>query len=127
MKLTNEKVAKALGWESLMSPRAKGRLECYWQRSRSKAGLPPSNNPAKWTDEHFGPPHFTTSLDAIVSEIEARGLNWEVLMFSGGHGFWGKVYKWDRGSDSLISQDAKTAPLALCSALLSYLKESPNG
>ncbi len=61
---------------------------------------------------------FTTSLDAIVGEIRRRELNYSVSQRSKeataaiGH------------IDNCKYEAAPTAPLALCAALMAYLKES---
>lgn len=93
-KLTDESVAKALGWLSL-----KGYPK--WQM-RAPDG------------EIRNCPNFTTSLDAIVAEIEARGLDWCLSEnFSDSCG----------ASVELSSAKEKTPALALCAALMAYLKK----
>jgi hypothetical protein len=104
-KLTDQQVAKALGWKPY-HPRHKHN-EQYWgnglygDRSR----------------ENYGPPAFTTSLDAIVGEIEARGLDGYVLNRG--------VKTWQAFFHGKKIYDANTAPLALCAALLAFIKEKP--
>ncbi len=95
MKLTDEKVAKALGWKK--------------KRHRSNSG-------ARWFVDWFKGerfecsgddlPAFTTSLDAIVGEIEARGL---AFMLSGPHNFIksGPSYRVVLGEEDQV---APTAP-----------------
>lgn len=90
--LTDEKVAKALGLKAGKKTYKPGKF-LAWKP------LP------KWT----------TSLDAIVAEIEALGLEWE----TGGS-------KNRHPHNSIVEHhiaDGETAPLALCAALLAYLKE----
>lgn len=86
MKLTDEVVAKALGYQF-------GNLQ-----------------------------PFTTSLDSIVEEIEARGLWWDVQgaqdnMPSKSSQYWAYVH-------TNKEHIGATAPLALCAALLQFIKES---
>jgi len=120
VKLSDEKVAEALGWKSL-APRSKGKLEVYWQRSPALL----IRGKISGTDEHFGPPAFTTSLDAIVAEIKARGLLFAVANQGGSpNKFHAKVGK--RSGEPTHEYDA-SAPLALCAALLQFLKESNRG
>ena len=99
--LTDESVAKALGWLSL-----KGYPK--WQM-RAPDG------------EIRNCPNFTTSLDAIVAEIEERGLFWSVDHEPN------PDLKSIQGDSKAVVQrygaHGKTAPLALCAALLTYLKE----
>jgi hypothetical protein len=109
MKLTDAQVAKALGWKKGKSP--------------LNAKVP------VWTESQGGGycfelPAWTTSLNAIVGEIEARELKFMI-------GPCIKSGYWARVRDEVVSigsgNDAKkpglTAPLALCAALLAYLKE----
>lgn len=109
--LTNEKVARALGY--YVSKNAHGTLTV--KPPHKKYPDLPSTQQAKKL------PAFTTSLDAIVAEIEARGLYWECGKPKGGYWAW-------VGSDRDLRQQFNndTAPLAICAALLAYLKESKN-
>jgi len=112
-KITDESVAEALGWKQFDDGH-RGRW-CSHPRHKNKAiGVWP------W-------PAFTTSLDAIVSEIEARGLTkglgdgWSVN--SGYNGKLGAGYRAYLANGNYTGW-ADTAPLALCQALLNYLRES---
>ena len=106
MKLTNESVAKALGW---------------------KRSLPRDHARGVWGDAGglfiaCTTPNFTTSLDAIATEIEARGLYWIVArQFEGTD--WASIRA--KGMATIIEVTDATAPLALCAALLAYLKRNP--
>lgn len=106
MKLTDEKVAQALGWFKMRQGNAYG-----WGSVNTGMEL------------HKTVPAFTTSLDAIVAEIEARGLGWrmEAEIFDE------KVFDAsvvDLGTGLEYKGINKTtASLALCDALLKYLKE----
>lgn len=112
MKMTDESVAKALGWKS-----QRQRTVLRWWKPGEDQSF----------DASYGLPRFTTSLDAIVAEIEARGLQWEAHNTMIGKGqAWAAVAKegyWDDTKTKDIEAD--TAPLALCAALLAYLKEKP--
>ena len=93
-RLSDEIVAKALGWHYE-----------FW-------GCP-------------GLPEWTTSLDAIVVEIEARGLRWSISrQMNHGDGFVAQVFSKETHPHEKFSTSplSKTAPLALCAALLAYLK-----
>lgn len=102
MKLTDEKVAKALGWTY------DGTWSYPWKRPTT-------------TQRQFRPPHFTTSLDAIVAEVEARGLEWGVCNggSTGGTAAVGKP-----GAPLPSNALGETPALALCAALLAFLKET---
>ena len=114
MKLTDAKVAKALGWKRYRTPTKK----MCWKKP-----------PFRW-HTHFWIeklPAFTTSLEIIVGEIEAhqpqkgyRG--WDVKFCVPGS----RCEREPFYRASVFSRpdfEASTAPLALCSALLAYLKE----
>ena len=117
MKLTDAKVAKALGWKLI--PKA------YWKKSRLSPikGTCYLMKNGMITSPGCGIPPFTTSLDAIVAEIEARGFHFAVAV--------------DRSPETRSIQGdcraivmgycgwSKTVPLALCAALLAYIKETP--
>lgn len=84
-------------------------------------------NPARPRDEFFTHitdlPHFTTSLDAIVAEIEMRRLWWLVSHSEPNRGdFYAQVEGKLVGTPRGLA-NAKTAPLALCASLLAYLKD----
>lgn len=68
-------------------------------------------------------PNYTTSLDAIVAEIEALKL-WHKsgrgIVIGGGPRNKQAYYAQIHGADPVY---AETQPLALCAALLAYLKE----
>lgn len=109
-KLTDEDVAKALGWK--YEGAGKGNPPVWWK------GVPP-----ELAHRGIKPPPFTTSLDSIVAEIEARQLGWGVMFANSNSLYEGQV-------ESLIIGGPRTqgggitAPLALCHALLAYLKET---
>jgi hypothetical protein len=104
-KLTDEIMAKALGWESKRIGRKRS-----WRR----------NQDFSWTIGE-PPPPFTTSLDAIVAEIDARNLWFKLESVTSG--------RKDCFHEACVYKDTgyrgDTAPLALCHALLAYLKEKP--
>ena len=115
-KLTNEIVAKALGWKNLGS-------------RKIGSVIKPITHKGWWypNGDFFSyatPPPFTTSLDAIVAEIEAREVTWLVENGLGIEGDGGPHY-YAEVQGNHCSARADTAPLALCQALLSYLKEKP--
>ncbi len=70
-------------------------------------------------------PAFTTSLDAIVGEIERRGIDYSVNKI-GSNAEASLGIDGEGESQCWMIQDTKgqTAPLALCAALIQYLKES---
>lgn len=110
-KLTDEQVAIELGWKW----QARMPARKFWKAPQAS----PHHSRDYW------PPSYTTSLDAIVAEIEARGLVWYVERFfvpPSKYYFQAIVEK--QGAPRL-PQSADTAPLALCEALLAYLKEKP--
>ncbi len=104
MKLTDEKVAKALGWKLLDS---KGHL---WKMDGVRGS-------------RHGVPKYTTDLNFIVAEVENKPkMRWELHRLST------TTYTasvWEQGKRFTPYQQAPTAPLALCAALLAYLKEHP--
>ena len=113
-KLTDEVVAKALGWKNLGSRKIGSVIE-------------PITHKGWWypNGDFFSyatPPPFTTSLDAIVAEIEARGLYWIVARQFGGE-YWASIRT--KGAIKVVEKEGQTAPLALCQAILSYPKEKP--
>ncbi len=108
MKLTDQKVAKALGW----AHPEKENTWAYWMRPDGapfgKEDLPP----------------WTTSLNAITAEYYARKIRFNVA--------WDPTGAWAEadGSKRHFCVREDTAPLdqaalALCAALLAYLKEHP--
>lgn len=107
--LTDEIVAKALGWSPCKEKPLRGYPKCkHWNRpgiANTCASLP----------------KFTTKIDAIVAEIEARGLIWQV-----GQGT--SEARADVSAPVAVSPSyfgaGKTASLALCHALLNFLKDS---
>lgn len=107
MKLTDESVAKALGWKRYPNIGTGGDL---W-----------SNEAGERVWDDYTPPRFTTSLDAIVAEIEARGLHWERRRFITGT----SVVVGNAKAERLVLEEDSTAS-ALCAALLAYLKEPKN-
>lgn len=111
MKLNDEAVARSLGWTHKEPCSGK---RCLWSPPPAPKGL---NEPRKL-------PAFTTSLDAIVAEIEARELLPALMKWPSGK-WTACLYK----KSVRVSDDHwdKAAPLALCAALLAYLKEQPKG
>ena len=63
-------------------------------------------------------PAFTTSLDAITREIEARGLDWLVQTDDSGegHGYFAEIV------NANTTSTGKTAALALATALVEFLE-----
>lgn len=114
MKLTDERVAKALGWK----PPEKGQAWRYWESPDGKKVVHGQDLPA-----------YTTSLDAIVAEIEARKdskgrvLGWGIAFHPHSSGDNSeRTHAWVYYGAYSGLED--TGPLALCAALLSYLKEA---
>ncbi len=109
MKLTDQKVAKALGWVHKYP--CSGR-KCEWRKPGS-VGL------------HKMPP-FTTSLDAIVAEIEARELYWSVVKSWDGESYQASVARKQTTilCSRLAPHGVESPALALCAALLHFLKDS---
>lgn len=62
-------------------------------------------------------PKFTTSLDSITAEIEARGLAWSAYEDAD------SAHACVFGPKTMDSAHDDTAPLALCRALLAYLTQ----
>lgn len=116
MKLTDKTVAKALGWTEVRYRSTSHR------GSPSLRGLKPGGSKTP-----KGIPAFTTSIDAIVAEIEARGL-WHGYMAPPNmmleRGYSGTVAARTEGPNYAKTAYAKTPALALCAALLAYLKET---
>ena len=103
--LTDAQVAKALGWKYKGSnPYGIDR----WQMPGAKLVITRTA------------PRFTTSLDAIAAEVDARGLFWEA-----GRGTQARIFEKPDAFGLLATGKGPTAPLALCRALLAYLKERP--
>lgn len=102
-KLTDEAVAKKLGWkrgEIYATILGQSMYEWISPEGRGNGNVP----------------SFTTSLDAIVGEIEARGLDWAGYTFV--DGFCAEV-----SGDKMRSEEMDTTtPLALCRALIAYLE-----
>lgn len=115
-KLTDEAVARALGWKRV--------LVCCGHTTEKKFhwAHPSWKKDGDWLGTI---PPFTTSLDAIVAEVETRRLRWACEGFPDNDGF----FAWVQGKRSEREiRDGQfyrggTAPLALCTALLAYLKE----
>ncbi len=119
--LTNEDVAKALGWNlcAIGNPMTDG-----WTDEKGQEVDTPSSY------------QWTTSLDAITGEIERRGLAWKTFRWRVDGDMWkrGDVEEWWYQGEvkdvfpkrpQLSKHDqADTAPLALCKALISYLEEN---
>lgn len=125
MKLTDAQVAKALGYEWRLSKWCEhekaskncGGCGCWWDK---ETGLSSMKNGITYHRKD-ALPDWTTSLDAIVAEIEARGLHWYVGPFL--PEYRAQILKYE-GAElvSQLTREAATAPLALCAALLAYLK-----
>ena len=112
MKLTDEKVAEALGYFLT----TKGGVPSIRKRTADN----------KWDrGSSLRLPAFTTSLDAIVAEIEARGLAWFVQNNASEEGVNEEYFA--EVDNQRFSAHASSAPLALCAALLQFLKESNRG
>ena len=109
--VTDAQVAKALGWRIVT-----WRGEQYGVAPGKKFSIRQKERPSTgWW------PHYTTDLSTIVAEVEGRGIVWQV----GYSGYSpGNYYAtlWRNGD---VDAKAPTAPLALCRALLAYLKERP--
>jgi len=110
MKITDESMAKAFGW-----------VRVEWRKTAHGAMRLSGIDPKLKGKTPYNVPEFTTSLDAITGEIEARGLSWTISTDDSGerNGYWAQV----GGIDS--QQFAATAPLALCAATLAYFKVKP--
>lgn len=110
-KLTNEAVAKALGY------RCTNKTGGIWFAPND----PMSKRPLREL------PDFIHSLDAITAEIEAREMNYTVSFSTLASDSFATV--WDpsdgKGVKRATRSREKTAPLALCAALLAYLKDRP--
>lgn len=109
-KLTDAYVAKKLGWEK--EHHWKG---CDWIKGRGHTGDRSTN----------GPPKFTTDLNLIVGEIQARGLR---IIIDSGYGNFAHrraaVLESDLDPSKLdwskLSSEP-TLPLALCAALIEHI------
>lgn len=79
----------------------------------------------KWKPDSykFSCPRYTSSLDAIVGEIEARGLDWSIAVDSDHLDVTATVGTPIHNS-SAVHFDIPAAE-ALCVALLAYLKDRP--
>lgn len=106
MKLTNVQFARALKWK-----RVKPLLQ--WGGDPEFVWLSPRGR------EYPALPDFTTSLDAIAGEIEARDLSWRHdSFFRNGRDIHVCCIPASWGAPC----EADTAPLSLCAALLKYLE-----
>ena len=114
MKLTDEKVAKALGWKRMKGRTISRTTSIYWTFPGAGRGRSQKQ-----------PPHFTTSLDAIVAEIEAWELAWFVQNNASEEGVNEEYFA--EVDNQRFSAHASSAPLALCAVLLQFLKESNRG
>lgn len=123
-KLTDADVARALGWTQI-----EDRYWCLVQHPEGLSGkhilfreLPKNREPGYCID--FLPP-FTTSLDAIVAEVEDRSTvygDWHLDRCTPGERTGNpRFYKARVGE---FEARADTAPLALCHALLAYLEDT---
>lgn len=112
--LTDAYVAKKLGWKKVQGLSASENSRFYWRQKSTGSNSPQC-------------PRFTTSLDAIVAEVEARDRGWRVEASRPNiHGV--KQYAaWVVGDVDGQYRRAEafdhTAPLALCRALLAYLED----
>ncbi len=115
--MTNEEVAKALGYALEEHPDFK-QLGIVWCKQNAES-------PNKPFYEIL--PGWTTSLDAIVGEIERRKFVWSIWKdandtYSAGIKKQKKAQRiW---ASEWSGRDQPTAPLALCKALISYLEEN---
>ncbi len=116
MKLTGEKVAKALGWKKVIPP---GSPYLRWVR--------PGNHPKDAQALGDGPMH-TTNLSLVIWEVERRKLAWRLER---AEHYKGVPAIYHANVDKMLGghmwphphQDSPAK--ALCAALLAYLKEKP--
>ncbi len=124
-KLTDEKVAKALGWRKIVQRDPGKRGKVYiWRLIEFKDNGRKGEAVYKFRECYpkgvYGPPvhpRYTTSLDAIVAEIEARNMGWSahrVLAFGP------RACEAQVGAYKVYGH---TPALALCAALLQFLKD----
>jgi hypothetical protein len=99
--MTDKKVAKALGWNHRVSARTGAG---WWQDPEGR-------------DRELRP--FTTSLDCIVAEIQARGLKFYLESAPTPKG---QPQMYDARVERYAVTYQQGAPLALCAALLKYLE-----
>ena len=110
--MSDEVMAKKLGWRKLKSP-MNPKVPC-WHPTPGHQGK----------DYYFELPRFTKSLDAIVAEIEARGLHWGVTIWNNGKGYSATCLRPVDEGGTCMGSRASTAPLALCHALCQYLSDT---
>ena len=106
-RLTDASVAEALGCIRVKYRRTAHGRERLSGLDPQLKGKTPYNVPA-----------FTTSLDAITKEIEARGLDWLVQTDDSGegHGYFAEIV------NANTTSTGKTAALALATALVEFLE-----
>lgn len=98
-KLTDEIVAKALGWKKFNS---------IWIFPNTVGG-------------RTYPPSFTKDLNALMGAIYDRGLYWKLIR-TGKPLYQAFIHPGEPSAKWGFCASEKTAPLALCHALLAYLK-----
>ena len=103
----DEEMALALGWHHE-----------FWTNKKYRNWYTPASTPERWAAPSL--PKWTTSLDAITAEIEARGLDWLVQTDDSGegHGYFAEIV------NAQTTASADTPAKALCAALRDYLKKS---
>jgi len=102
-RLSDESVANALGWTRHPNIATGGD---FWVDSKGER-----------TSDDYSPPRFTVSLDAIVAELDRLHFNYSLHV---------KGLVVFATVNTTPYTQADTAPLALCAALLAYLKEPKN-
>ncbi len=109
--ITDEKVALALGWHHE-----------YWTNKKYKNWYTPPSTPKRWGCP--GLPHWTTSMDVILAEIEKLNLGIHLVYY-----FTDKLYRVSisNGKEDcpMFGTKQESATLALCEVFLKYLKEFP--
>ncbi len=110
MKLTDEKVAKALGWHHE-----------FWTNSGHRQWYTPISTSKRWQCPPL--PKWTTSLDAIVAEIEARGLYYD-LRRTGKPLYRAQLHSGEPSGKWTACRNAEHPAEALALSLLAYLKDS---
>lgn len=114
-KLSDEKVAKALGWVEVR------------ERKTSSGGMSLKGLHPKWLGKTpYNVPAYTTDLNAIVTEVECRDLDW-LVQTSYGEDV-GKASRFFAEVENAQNPGfGRTPALALCAALLAYLGRKEKG
>jgi hypothetical protein len=111
-KITNEDVARSLGWRKVMTDSYPGgpKLEA-WDIPHSGYYGGRSMEPAvmRFSGDCF--PRFTTSLDYVVKEIDGRGRRCRLFVWNYIQKHYGPTGEW--------------RPLACCAGLMAWMKLSP--